>query len=223
MYDRLAARHEAGHGVVSAFLGMHHSLIVREDGSGQASWEPGAVDALHPFDRAVVAVSGNVAECMAINGNLKRAVQDTLDKDSYDAVMLSEALRELAPGAWKYKQGPALAAAQAAAAIIRENRGEFERLTAELQENGVGQVRMGPRPAASRPSSRDVNYAANLAVVRGAKPAGVAELRSLASKAAADGNTKLQQLMEQTLARLEGRSVEPIIEHSYGGSLLVTR
>ena len=71
MFDRLASRHEAGHGTVGAFLGMRHSLIVREDGSGKASWEPGAVDALDPFDRAVVAVSGNVAECMAIDGNLK--------------------------------------------------------------------------------------------------------------------------------------------------------
>ena len=222
MFDLLAARHEAGHGVVGAFLGMRHSLIVREDGSGQANWDPGAVDALHPFDRAVLALSGNVAECMAIDGNLKRAVQDTLDKDSYDAVMLRLALSELAPEEWKYgRHGPAVEAAKTAQTIIRENRAEFERLTAELQEDGIGQVRMGQRTPASRSPVRGVDYSSNLAAPSGGQVAGVAELRNLASKAASDGNAKLAKLMEQTLARREGRSVEPIIEHGYGGQLMV--
>ena len=221
MFDLLAARHEAGHGVVGAFLGMRHSLIVRKDGSGQANWDPGAVDALHPFDRAVLALSGNVAECMAIDGNLKRAVQDTLDKDSYDAVMLRLALSELAPEEWKYgRHGPAVEAAKTAQTIIRENRAEFERLTAELQEDGIGQVRMGQRTPASRPAARGVDYSSNLAAARallaGGQVAGVSELRNLASKAASE-NPKLAQLLEATIARREGREVKRVTEFSIGG------
>ena len=159
-----------------------------------------------------MAVSGNVAECMAIDGNLKRAVQDTLDKDSYDAVMLRLALLELAPEAWKYyPHGPALAAAAKARSVIQENREEFDRLTVELMENRSRSGSHGPGAGGERQAARGVDYAANLAALRGGQVAGLSELRSLASKAAVDGNAKLAKLMEQTLARREGRSVEPVV------------
>ena len=220
MYDRLAAAHEAGHCVVGAFCGLHHVATVRDDGSGLVSWDDGALSALHPFDRAAVALAGNVAEELVIRGNLKRAVKDTADNwGTNDAAILSMALSELAPEAWKYGQhGPAGEAAKAALAIIQDNRSEFNRLTAELMEYGVGQVRMGPRPPAP------VDYSTNLAAVRqlaNAKPVDLAELRNLATRAAADGNDKLAKLIEQTAARREGRAVEPVVEFSIGGPLKV--
>lgn len=222
MYDRLAAKHEAAHAVVGAALGMRNFVRVKEDGSGMAHWEPGALDGLHPFDRCVLAVSGNVAEAMAIDGNLKRAVQDTIRLDSNDSVILRMALHDLKSETWKYgQQGPALAAAAKAREVIMQNRAEFNRLTDTLQRDGIGQVRIsGGTSAASRPAARGVDYTDNLPALRG-QAAGLPELRSLASKAASDGNAKLARLIEQTLARREGRAVEPVIEFGYGRPAMV--
>lgn len=219
MFDYLLCRHEAGHAVVAAALGLRHHARVKDDGSGAVNWGPGALAGLHAEDRAVLAVAGNVAEAMAIDGNLKRAVKDTLEKDdSNDALILRNALSELP--AYKYgRQGPALLAAAKAREVILQNKAEFDRLTDTLQRDGIGQVRMVA--PARRPSPSGVDYTANLAAVRSGQAVGAAELRSLASRAAADGNQKLAKLIDQTLARREGRAVTPIRETSIGGPLYV--
>ena len=222
MYDRMTAAHEAGHAVVCAAVGVRHVAFVRSDGSGQVSSTGDTlIGDLHPEDHAAVLLAGKVGEAMARGyGDLREAVNDTLALE-HDGALLREALSEIP--SYQYKRGAAVEMADRALSILKKNRAEFDRLRRQLEEEGIGHVKdMGP-VAKPMSTSRGVDYASNLAALRG-QAAGLPELRSMASEAKAKGHKTMAQLLERSIAAAEGREVEPLIERSYGGFVkVVTR
>lgn len=193
MFDRMSARHEAGHAIVAAALGMGHVAIVRADGSGLTRFFDNAqFDNLAPSDAALLAVAGSVAETVVLDGNLKRAVSDVLSAEG-DGDMLRTALRALGGG-----ENTVMAVVMSARSILLQHRAEFDRLTTALECDGIGQARLGGSGVAPER--------------KGAPVAGLTELRAIVAQAHGNGNTALAALLNATIARREGRPTARVVE-----------
>ena len=210
MFDRMSARHEAGHAIVAAALGMGHVAIVRADGSGLTRFFDNAqFDNLAPSDAALLAVAGSVAETVVLDGNLKRAVSDVLSAEG-DGDMLRTALRALGGG-----ENTVMAVVMSARSILLQHRAEFDRLTTALECDGIGQARLGGSGVAPERKGAPVARLGGSGVAperKGAPVAGLTELRAIVAQAHGNGNTALAALLNATIARREGRPTARVVE-----------
>lgn len=223
MYDeiRLCAMHEAGHLLIADFLGLTAHAIVRDDGSGETRVFSGLSNEA-PEDVVCFTVAGRVGEAMAIDGNLKRAVSELLYSGSGDEWKgLVLAIEPLWRSHVRGRNGVALDAAQAAAAIIRQNRPKFDRLVRTLYEDRI--ARVGPAPAPKpKPALTDVRKPALPGGDR-SRPMGIAELRGAATKAEEAGHDRLARLLRREIAAKEGRETPLLVERgTIGGGAFIS-
>lgn len=181
------AAHEAGHAIAAASLGIGSTLEIHEDGGGQCRYDRYA-DAAE--DRAMLALSGEVAEALLFNGgDLRRAVTACLASgasDYADNRGLYEALKEVPR--WMHRD-VVFQQAQRARKILHDNRAELDALRAQLLKDGRAVYR--PRGAG--------NYAPRAS--RGMTPV---ELRAQADAAERAGHMVKAQLMR---AAADGKHV----------------
>lgn len=195
MYDRWTCRHEAAHAVVGAVLGVWNVARVNDDGGGVTRYAGGGLVGLSAEDRAVIALAGNVGETILIDGNLGRAIRDTQAAAGGDGDLLAAAVRDGAS---------VRDATLRARSILVQHRDEWDRLSAALQRDGIGHVRVA-----------NVYTSRAVALKRG-RVAGPAELRELASRAKGEGHASLARLLEASLARAERGAPSRIIEQRLG-------